>query len=147
MDTKGPVEQWGIVRKHVRFSHERVEKVRNGHRITSVLRSKTEWMRVSNEPASQHPVREPLWALGIGVVSVATILSALQPLKLGSLLTGGFLALVCVALIRHQFARITVLEIRGEDGSIRIDLEEHLTDSEVERLNRQLADELAWPTD
>ncbi|HKO54041.1 MAG TPA: hypothetical protein VJV79_40310 [Polyangiaceae bacterium] len=129
----------------VRFTSDRVEKVRNGRRVTSVARARTRSIRIRNQSASEHPAREAFWAVGIGAAAFFSLTS--QSGKLSSWITGGALAIVSILLIRHQFTNITVVDLRGDDGRVRMDLEERLTDSEVDDLNHRLGTELGWPVD
>jgi len=142
-----PVVEAETVIEHgrVRFTSARVEKVRNGYRVTSVARARTRSIRVRNQSASEHPVREGFWALGTGAVAFFSMTS--ESGKLSSWITGGAFALVSALLIRHQFTNITVVDLRGADGRVRMDLEERLTDSEVDDLNHRLGSELGWPVD
>lgn len=146
-DTTATEAETVIERGRVRFTTDRVEKSRNGHKVTSVARARTQSIRVRNESASEHPVREVFWALGTGAAAFFSLTSAWESGEMSSWITAAALALVSALLIRHQFTNITVVDLRGADGRVRMDLEERLTESEVGDLNHRLGVELGWPVD
>jgi hypothetical protein len=124
----------------IRFTADLVEKVRNGRRVTSVARPRVRSIRVRNQSASQHPVREAIWSIGTAAAAYFSLTSS-------SWISGAALTVVSALLIRHQFMWITVVDVRGAEGRVQMDLEKRLTDSEVDELNHRLGAELGWPLD
>jgi hypothetical protein len=90
-------------------------------------------------------VREVLWAAALAFGSYSSLSSAWDSGKTSAWLIGGLLALLSGLMVRHLFAQLTVVIIKGDDGQVRVDLEERLTGPEIAALNREL-DQLDWPT-
>ena len=146
MTTSGETTDEKMVERGcVQFTRERVEKVRGGRRVTSVSRDRTKRLRVKNEAASQHPLRETLWACGFCVASALSALSAYQSSERASWIAAGVLAVLAGLCFRHLGSKIAVVELRGDDGGVRIEIEERLSEAEVDGLNQYLAEELGWP--
>lgn len=131
----------------LRFSRERVEKLRDGKRVTSFARERAARIRVELESISEHPVQETLWSIGLGAGAFFAVQSAVDT---GSVLAwAGGLALgaASVALVVNLLRRSPILIVQQEDGTARIALECKLSAQEVQQLNRRLSDELGWPVD
>jgi hypothetical protein len=138
-------EEKVVERGSLRFSATRIEKVRNGRRVTSFARAQVRSIEVKNDSASEHPLRESLWAGALAVGSYSFLSSAWDSGKTSGWLIGGVLALMSGLMVRHLFAKLTVVVIKGDDAQVRLDLEERLTGSEIAALNREL-DHFDWPT-
>lgn len=51
----------------IRFSKDRVALTRNDKRVSSFARNETRWIRIGRDSASDQPLREFVWALGLGI--------------------------------------------------------------------------------
>lgn len=129
----------------MRFSRDRIEKLRDGKRMTSFARERARWVRVERDSLSEHPGREFLWAVGTGAGAYFALQRALTTGSAGAWVGALALVAVCVALLVNLLRRQPVLVVHQEDGTSRIAVEGKLSPDEVEELNRRLADELDWP--
>jgi hypothetical protein len=129
----------------LRFTRERVEKIRDGKRVTSFARERADRVRVELESRSEHPLQETLWSIGLGAGAYFVLRSALNSGSMMSWIGGIALGAGCVALLANLARRSPVLIVQQEESTARIALECKLSAQDVEDVNRRLADELGWP--
>lgn len=115
-----------IERGSLRFTPHRIEKLRNGKLVTAVSRKDARAIVVRTVGASEHPVRELLWAIGAGLGACVACWSALDSGAASAWLVAAFLTLISALLIKHQFSTVTVLEVKTRNGDGRLDFEERL---------------------
>src|SRR5262245_32642085 len=78
----------------LRFSVERIEKIHDGKRVTSFARRGVRWIRLARDSASEHPLREFLWAVGAGAGGVFLVLRGLPLSKTSEVTAGAVLSLI-----------------------------------------------------
>ena len=112
----------------LRFTRERIEKLRQGKRVTSFARKDVRHIRILNDSPSEDPVRETLWGLLLGAGGAALLWRAADT---PPPLAGAGLCLVSGLLIWHQLRKTTIVEIQSRDGVIRVAAEGKLSASEL----------------
>lgn len=121
----------------LRFTKDRVEKVRRGQHITAFKRAGVRKARIFLGSTSDDPEREFFLAVGIGAGGVV----AARTNEMGW--AWGLWAFSAL-LFAHLCRRTTILMLESEAGAIRVDAEAKLSREEVIAVREKVRN-LDWP--
>ena len=132
---------------NLRFTKERVEKLRSGTRVLSISRAGVRRARLDRNSGSEYPMREALWAVGTALVGTVTARSAFVTHSVSEIGIAAVLYLVSGWLVVHLLQRILILTLETDQGPVRIDAETKLSREQIGVFRRRIRTELEWPID
>jgi hypothetical protein len=127
------------------FTKERLQKFRAERQVLAVQRGSVRRVRIHRTSASEYPLRESLWAVGLAVVGVALARSGITTSNWTTSLAGAAICALATWMVVHLVRRVTLVTVETDQGTARIAVDANLSPEELLAIRKAIHDRLNWP--